>query len=277
MTVLDGRAPRSVVLSYADLARSSRFWTTEKRVVQNRSHSREAPLMTAAFLYDAVRTPFGRFGGALAEIRPTTWPPPWSGPCSNARRTSTRGGSTRSSSATPTAPARTTATSAGWPCCWPGCRSRCPATTVNRLCGSSLDAAMIGLAHDRDRRRRHRARRRRGVDDPGAVGAAQAGPAVPGRRRRPRSRPRWAGGWSTRRCRRSGRSRWARPTSSCAERYGISRERQDAFAARSHQLADAAWDDGLLRRPRRSPVPGAELARDEGDPRRHHRREAGRR
>ncbi|GAA1003591.1 hypothetical protein Aple_004170 [Acrocarpospora pleiomorpha] len=26
--------------------------------------------MTAAFVYAAVRTPFGRFGGALAEVRP---------------------------------------------------------------------------------------------------------------------------------------------------------------------------------------------------------------
>ena len=29
------------------------------------------------------------------------------------------------------------------------------------------------------------------------------------------------------------------------EKYGISRERQDAFAARSHQLADAAWAAGF--------------------------------
>ena len=34
------------------------------------------------------------------------------------------------------------------------------------------------------------------------------------------------------------------------EKYEISRERQDAFAARSHQLADAAWARRLLRRPR---------------------------
>ena len=26
--------------------------------------------MTASFIYDAVRTPFGRAGGALAEVRP---------------------------------------------------------------------------------------------------------------------------------------------------------------------------------------------------------------
>ena len=47
------------------------------------------------------------------------------------------------------------------------------------------------------------------------------------------------------------------------EKFSISRERQDEFAARSHQLADAAWDagfyDDLV-----VPVPGVELARDEG-------------
>ena len=26
--------------------------------------------MTSAFIYDAVRTPFGRFGGSLSSIRP---------------------------------------------------------------------------------------------------------------------------------------------------------------------------------------------------------------
>ena len=29
------------------------------------------------------------------------------------------------------------------------------------------------------------------------------------------------------------------------EKFGISRERQDEFAARSHQLADAAWNAGF--------------------------------
>jgi acetyl-CoA acyltransferase len=48
-----------------------------------------------------------------------------------------------------------------------------------------------------------------------------------------------------------------------AETYAISRERQDEFAARSHHLAAAAWDagfyDDLV-----VPVPGTDLARDEG-------------
>ena len=82
--------------------------------------------MADAFLYAAARTPFGRFGGALAEVRPddlaadggdrACWP---------RRRRSTRPRSATWSGAAPTRPARTTATSAGWRCCWPGCRSRC--------------------------------------------------------------------------------------------------------------------------------------------------------
>jgi acetyl-CoA acetyltransferase family protein len=47
------------------------------------------------------------------------------------------------------------------------------------------------------------------------------------------------------------------------EEFGISRARQDEFAARSHQLAHAAWEsgfyDGLV-----TPVPGTDLTRDEG-------------
>jgi acetyl-CoA acetyltransferase family protein len=48
-----------------------------------------------------------------------------------------------------------------------------------------------------------------------------------------------------------------------ADRYEISREQQDAFAIKSHQRADAAWnagfyDDHVI------PVPDTELTRDEG-------------
>jgi acetyl-CoA acetyltransferase family protein len=48
-----------------------------------------------------------------------------------------------------------------------------------------------------------------------------------------------------------------------ADKYGIGRDRQDAFAARSHNLADAAWKagfyDDLV-----TPVDGVDLSRDEG-------------
>src|SRR5690606_35022555 len=47
-----------------------------------------------------------------------------------------------------------------------------------------------------------------------------------------------------------------------AEKYEITRDEQDAFAARSHQRAAAAWDGGVFDR-EIVPVPGVELARDE--------------
>jgi acetyl-CoA acetyltransferase family protein len=48
-----------------------------------------------------------------------------------------------------------------------------------------------------------------------------------------------------------------------ANRYEISSEEQDTFAARSHQLAAAAWDAGVYAG-ELIPVPGTALTRDEG-------------
>jgi acetyl-CoA acyltransferase len=47
------------------------------------------------------------------------------------------------------------------------------------------------------------------------------------------------------------------------EKFDISRERQDAFAYRSHQLAEQAWDDGFYD-DLVTTVPNTELVRDEG-------------
>ena len=58
---------------------------------------------------------------------------------------------------------------------------------------------------------------------------------------------------------------WTAPLGECneqlRERSGIPRERQDAFAARSHRLAARAWDDGFYDR---LVLPVAGLTRDEG-------------
>ena len=51
-------------------------------------------------------------------------------------------------------------------------------------------------------------------------------------------------------------------TEQLRERHGVTRERQDAFAARSHRLADGAWTEGFYD-DLVVPVPGVELARDE--------------
>ena len=149
---------------------------------------------------------------------------------------------------------------------------------------------MIGSRDDRDRRRRRRAGRRRGVDDPRAVGAAQAVAGVPGRQPRRPSRRRWAGGWSTRGCRRSGRSRWARPTSSSSEKFGdlaraAGRVRRALAPARRRGLGPTASTTtssspvpGVDAGPRRGRSAPAARRRDAGraeavvPPRRHHHR-----
>ena len=140
-----------------------------------------------------------------------------------------------------------------------------PATTVNRLCGSSLDAAMMASrtieSGDADVVRRRRGR----VDDAARRGCCPSRPS--------RSRPATSTAVSTTLGWRLVNPRmpkeWTASLGECneqlQEKFGISRERQDAFALRSHQLADAAWDDGFYD-DLVVPVPGTELTRDEGDP-----------
>jgi acetyl-CoA acetyltransferase family protein len=48
-----------------------------------------------------------------------------------------------------------------------------------------------------------------------------------------------------------------------ADKFGIDRDRQDAFAVRSHRLADQAWERGVFAE-EVAPVPGTDLDRDEG-------------
>ena len=104
--------------------------------------------------------------------------------------------------------------------------------------------------------------RRRRVDDPRAVGAAQAVAGLPGRQRRRGVDD--AGLAAGQRADAGGVDGLAGRGQRAARRpVAISRERQDAFAARSHDLADAAWkagfyDDLVV------PVAGADLTRDEG-------------
>ena len=166
--------------------------------------------------------------------------------CSRARPTSTRRGSTTSCSATPTARARTTATSRAWRCCSPGCRRACPATTVNRLCGSSLDAAMQASRAIETGDADARARRRRRVDEPRAVGAAQARAGLPAPATRRCTRPRSAGGWSTREM----PEEWTISLGESTEKLAghlrhLARGAGRVRAAQPPAARDAAWDAGF--------------------------------
>lgn len=86
------------------------------------------------YVIDAVRTPIGRYGGALADTRPDDLAAHASAASRNAPAPWTPPGSMMSSWARPTAPVRTTATSRGWQFSLRVCRSQCRAS---RLTGSA--------------------------------------------------------------------------------------------------------------------------------------------
>ncbi len=217
--------------------------------------------MSSAFLYDAVRTPFGKFGGGLAGVRPD-----------DLAATVLRAVRDRTPALDPPAVdeivlgnangageenrnvARMAGLLAGFPVSVPG-------STVNRLCGSSLDAAMAGsrMIETGDAE----------VVLTGGVESMTRAPWVlpkPGR-----AYP--AGhveavsttlGW--RLVNPDMPAEWTvslgEANEQLREEYGVSRERQDAFAARSHELADRAWRDGLYDGLVVA-VPGSGLDRDE--------------
>jgi acetyl-CoA acyltransferase len=137
-----------------------------------------------------------------------------------------------------------------------------PGTTVNRLCGSSLDAAMMAS---------------RSIETGDAEIVLTGG--VESMTRAPWVLPKPAKGFPAgdvaavsttlgwRLVNPAMQAEWTvslgEANEQLQERYAISRERQDEFAARSHRLAHEAWEsrfyDDLV-----VPVPGVDLARDEG-------------
>ncbi|MEW1648954.1 thiolase family protein [Streptomyces sp. NPDC091219] len=216
--------------------------------------------MSNAFLYSTARTPFGKFNGALADVRPD-----------DLAAAAISGVLAQTPSLDPAAidevvwgnangageenrnVGRMAALLAGVPTSVPG-------TTVNRLCGSSLDAAMAGS---------------RTIETGDAeivlVGGVESMTRAPWVLPKP-SRAFPAGnvtavsttlGWRLVNPRMP--KEWTVPLGECneqlQERFGISRERQDEFAVRSHRLAQQAWEDGFYD-PLVTPV--AELNRDEG-------------
>jgi acetyl-CoA acetyltransferase family protein len=217
--------------------------------------------MSAAYVYDALRTPFGRYGGALAGVRPDDL-------AAHALRTLLE----RSPALDPSLiddvllgnangageenrdVARMAVLLAGLPTSVPG-------VAVNRLCGSSLEASI-------------QAARAIECGDAslmvaGGVESMSRAPWVllkPGKG--------YPAGHETLHSTTLGwrivnlqmPELWTISLGASAEKlagmYGISREAQDAFALRSHELAGRAFDEGALNEV--IPVPGVELERDEG-------------
>jgi acetyl-CoA acyltransferase len=215
----------------------------------------------SAFVYDAVRTPFGRFNGGLAGIRPDDLAATVLG----AIRDRNPGldpaaveevilGNANGAGEENRNVARMASLLAGFPVSVPG-------STVNRLCGSSLDAAMAGSRMIET-----------GDADVVLTGGVESMTRAPWVLPKP-SRAFPAGnleavsttlGW--RLVNPQMPTEWTvslgEANEQLQEKYGVSRDRQDAFAARSHQLADQAWNDGFYD-DLVVGVPDTEVTRDE--------------
>jgi acetyl-CoA acetyltransferase family protein len=215
----------------------------------------------AAYIYGAVRTPFGRYGGALAKTRPDDLA------AHSLRALLDRApdleveriddvilGNANGAGEDNRDVARMAVLLAGLPTSVPG-------ATVNRLCGSSLEAA-IGAARAIET----------GDAEVMVAGGVESMSRAPWVLLKP-ERPFPAGHetmWSTtlgwRMVNPKMPGEWTISLGESAEKladiYEISREAQDEFALRSHTLADRAWNEGRF--PEVVPVPGVDLGRDEG-------------
>ena len=218
--------------------------------------------MTTTHIYDAVRTPFGRAGGALAGIRPDdlaalvmsasverTGVEP-------ARIDDVIFGDANQSGEDNRNVARMGALLAGFPTTVTG-------TTVNRLCASSVEAVIQGA---------------RAIESgdaeiilAGGVESMSRAPYVVEKSARPYPATGDQTMWNTaigwRMTNPQLPTHWTISNGEAAEKAarvaGISREEQDAFAVRSHELAARAWADGIFT-DEIVQGPGAELSRDEG-------------
>ncbi|MBZ4488340.1 thiolase family protein [Microbacterium sp. cx-55] len=217
--------------------------------------------MTGTYIYDAVRTPFGRAGGALSGVRPddlaalvmrTTAERAGLDP---ARIDEVIFGDANQAGEDNRNVARFGALLAGFP-------SSVPGVTVNRLCGSSVESVIQGS---------------RAIETgdaaivlAGGVESMSRAPFVVEKSPKP-----WpaAGNptmWNTaigwRMVNPALRSDWTISNGESAEKlaqiYGISREEQDAFALLSHRRAADAWAAGIYDG-EIVQVDGYELARDE--------------
>jgi acetyl-CoA acyltransferase len=200
--------------------------------------------VTAAFVYGSVRTPFGKHGGALAEVRPDDLGAtvikallgkfPTLDP---ALIDEVVFGNANGAGEDNRNVGRMAGLLADLPVTVPG-------TTVNRLCGSSLDAAMMAsrMIETGDAR----------LVVSGGVESMTRAPWVLPKPVKPfpvgnETLVSTTLGW--RLTNPSMPEEWTvslgAANEQLQEKFGISRERQDEFALRSHRLAAAAWGAGF--------------------------------
>lgn len=218
--------------------------------------------MPATYIYDAVRTPFGRAGGALSGVRPDDLAAVAMkavverAGLDPARIDDVIFGDANQAGEDNRNVARFGALLAGFPTTVPG-------VTVNRLCGSSMEAVIQGSraieAGDAD------------VILAGGVESMSRAPFVVEKSPKPwpatGNQTMWNTSIGWRMTNKALPKEWTISNGESAEKlasiYGISREEQDAFALRSHERSAQAWADGVFDG-EITQVPGAELARDEG-------------
>jgi acetyl-CoA acyltransferase len=218
--------------------------------------------MSATVIYDAVRTPFGRAGGALSGVRPddlaalvmkATVERAGLDP---ARIEEVVFGDANQAGEDNRNVARMGALLAGFPTSVPG-------VTVNRLCGSSVEAVIQGSraieAGDAD------------IVLAGGVESMSRAPFVVEKSPKPwpavGNQTLWNTSIGWRMVNKALPAEWTISNGQSAEKlaqiYDISREAQDEFSLQSHTRAAQAWADGVFAE-EIVQVPGAELVRDEG-------------
>lgn len=218
--------------------------------------------MSGTYIYDAVRTPFGRAAGALSGVRPDdlaavvmkaavqrTGVDP-------ARVDDVIFGDANQAGEDNRNVARFGALLAGFPTTVTG-------VTVNRLCASSVEAVVQGAraieAGDAD------------VILAGGVESMSRAPFVIEKSGKPWPAVGNQTVWNTsigwRMTNRALPTHWTISNGAAAEKaareWGITREEQDEFSVRSHRLAAAAWADGRYDA-EIVQVEGHDLSRDEG-------------
>ena len=217
--------------------------------------------MNDVFLYDAVRTPFGRYGGALAGTRPDDLAAlvlrtvvDRSPELDPAQVDEIVLGNANGAGEDNRNVARMSGLLARLPV-------SVPATTVNRLCGSSLDAAIAGSRQIA-----------LGESEVVLVGGVESMSRSPWVMQKPSRafpagnaelvstalgwrlvNPEMPGAWTV---------SLGEATEQLRERESVTREDQDQFALRSHEAAAAAWDSGFFD-DQVVRVPGVDLSRDE--------------
>ncbi|MFD3731631.1 thiolase family protein [Streptomyces sp. NPDC058632] len=222
--------------------------------------------MSDSYLYAAARTPFGKFSGALADVRPddlaavaVTGALAKTPALDPAEIDDVVWGNANGAGEDNRNVGRMAVLLAGLP-------TSVPATTVNRLCGSSLDAAVIASRAIET-----------GDVDIVLTGGVESMTRAPWVLPKP-SRAFPAGdvtavsttlGWRlvNQRMPKEWTVSLGEANEQLADRFSLARDRQDEFAARSHNLADDAWNAGFyddLVVPVVTDAKGTTVTRDEG-------------